>query len=203
MDVMKMQRVVGAIRRHIGAGEREDAIALYADAFGVDRAAAEQAIEKMAAGEPVAVTQSVQVNIEDVGRQIEQVLRAVPGGGMLGGFLKLAGIDPTKLARGIAIGADDNGVVTTRTSVQLGSGDGGRFLLPTGIDEPPAEAVEPSEAASEPAVPARPARRVSVLERQHGRTVERPRGLGAGGLVLVALALAAVAAVGAVLLLGI
>ena len=203
MDVMKMQRVVGAIRRHIDAGETEDAIALYADAFGVDRAAAEQGVAKMAAGEPVAITQSVQVNIEDVGRQIEQVLRAVPGGGMLGGFLKLAGVDLTKLARGVTIGADGNGVVTARTSVQVGAGDGGRLLLPTGIDEPATEAPEPSEAAAERAVSSRQTRRVSVLERQHGRTVERTRGLGAGALLLLVLALAAVAAVGAVLLLGI
>jgi hypothetical protein len=201
MDVMRMNRVVSAIRRHIDAGETEDAIALYADAFGVDRPAAEQAILKMAAGEPVAITQSVQVNVEDVGRQIEQVLRAVPGGGMVGGFLKLAGVDLTKLARGVTIDADGNGVVTTRTSLQVSSGDGGRLLIPTGIDELSGEATEPSEAAPERAVPSRQARRVSVLERQHGRTVERPRGLSAG-LVLVALALAAVAAA-ALLLLGI
>jgi hypothetical protein len=199
MDVMKMNRVVSAIRRHIDAGETEDAIALYADAFGVDRGAAAQAIGKMAAGEPVAVTQSVQVNIEDVGRHIEHVLRAVPGGGMLGGFLRLAGVDLTKLARGVTIDADGNGVVTARTSVQVGGGDGGRLQLPTGIDEP---AGEPS-AASERAAPARHARRVSVLERQHRRTVERPGGLGARGLLLMTLALAAVAAVAAGLLLDI
>ncbi len=202
MDVMKMKRVVSAIRRHIDAGEKEDAIALYADAFGVDRPAAEQAIEKMAAGEPVAISHSVAVNIEDVGRQVEQVLRAVPGGGMVGGFLKLAGVDLTKLARGVTIGADGNGVVTTRTSLQVSGGDGGHLLLPTGIDEPPSEGLEPAEAAPEPAVSSAPSRRVSVLERQRGRTVERPGGLGAGGLLLVVLALAAVAAVAAVLLLG-
>ena len=196
-----MQRLVSAIRRHIDAGEKDDAIALYADAFGVDRAAAEQGVKQMVAGEPVAISQSVQLNIEDVGRHIDQVLRAVPGGGMLGGFLKLAGVDLTKLARGVTIDADGNGVVTARTSVQLG--DGGRLPLPTGIDEPPLEAVGPSEAAPERDVPSRHTRRVSVLERQHGRTVERSRGLGAGGLLLLVLALAAVAAAGVVLLLGI
>jgi hypothetical protein len=202
MDVMKMNRVVSAIRRHIDAGETEDAIALYADAFCVDRAAAEQGIQKMAAGEPVAITQSVQVNMEDVGQHIEQVLRAVPGGGMVGGFLKLAGVDLTKLARGVTIDAAGNGVVTTRTSVQIGGGDGGHRPLPTGVDESPSEGLEPAEAAPEPAIPSRQARRVSVLERQHGRTVERPGGLGAGGLLLAVLVLAAAAAVAAGFLLG-
>jgi hypothetical protein len=203
MDIMKMKRAVDGIRRHIDAGEKEEAIALYRDAFGVDRSAAEQGIEKMTAGEPVAITHSVQVDIDDVGRQIGQVLRTVPGGGVVGGLLKLAGVDLAKLAGGVTI--DGDGAVTTRTSVRV-TGGGGGFLLPTGIDEPeasePIEA-EPIDAAAERAAPSKHPRRVSVLERQHGRTVERPRGLGAGGLVLVTLALAAVAAVAAVLLLGI
>jgi hypothetical protein len=191
MDIGKLQQAIEGIRRHLAAGDREAAISLFSESMGVDRKAAEQAIEGMESDQPVAVSQTVELNAEDVGRQIRQILQAVPGGGLAGTILRFAGLDLSKVAGAVTIEGEGS-----RKTVHM--------TLPTmrlpGSDK--REAAEPIAAPAGPPAPApdqRP-RHVSVLDRPHSRTVERTRGLGIRGLAVVLLALAVAAAVAVILL---
>jgi hypothetical protein len=188
MDIMKLKQAVDGIRERLAAGDKAAAIALYRDAFGADEKSATDAVEQIAAGKPVAVTHAVDV-MGEVGANVRQILQVVPGGGLAGMVLKFAGVDLTKL---------------TGAETVEGGGKTMRMSLPTmtlsGTDRSAAPAS--IEAAPEPAATGggdRP-RRVNVLERQYGRTVERPRGLGIVGVAVLLLTLA-VAAAAAILLL--
>ena len=191
MDIVKLQQAIEGIRRHLAAGDKDAAIALYRETMGVDQKAAEHAVEWVANHKSVGVTQSVDGNREDVGRQIEQILQAVPGGGIAGTLLKFAGLDLSKIAGAVTIEGEG-----TRKTIHM--------TLPTmrlpGNDQreatPPTDA---SEGAPAHAPDDRP-RHVSVLDRPHGRTVERTRGLGIVGLAVLLLVLAAAAAVAVILL---
>jgi hypothetical protein len=191
MDIVKLQQAIDGIRHHLAAGDRDAAIALCRETMGVDQKAAEHAVEWVAAHKSAAVTQSGDVNIEDVGQQIRQILQAVPGGGMAGTVLKLAGLDLSKIAGTVTIEGEGS-----RKTVHM--------ALPTmrlaGNDQ--RKATRPTEApAGQPArAPDDRPQHVGVLERQHGRTVERPRGLGLVGFSILLLVLAAVAAAAIILL---
>jgi len=129
--------------------------------------------------------------VEDVGRQMGQALQAAPGGRMAGTILRFAGRDFSKIASRVTIEGEG-----TRKTMHM--------TLPTmrlpGSGQ--REAAEPSDAPAGPAATApddRP-RNVSVLDRPHSRTVERPRGLGGVRLSLLLVVLAAAAAAAVVLL---
>jgi hypothetical protein len=190
MDITGMKRSVDEIRRHIDAGEKEEAIARCRETFGVDRPAAEQAVEKMMAGEPVAITPAVEITGEEVGRQIEQILQVVPGGGVAGKILRFAGLDLSKIA----------GTITVEGQ---GAGKTLRMTLPT-MRLPGASQGDASEPAAAPV--GRPARtqseaprHVSVLDRPRTQTVERTSGFGIVGVAVLLLVLAAAAAAALVL----
>ncbi len=185
MDITKLQQALEEIRRHLAAGDRDAAIALYRATLGVDRQAAEQAIEQMVAGKPVAITPSVEIKADDVGRHAGQILAAVSGGGLAGTVLRFASIDFAKSA----------GEGNARTM---------HMALPTmrlpGNDQ--SDATPPTDAAARPPAPAPDDRlgHVGVSDRRHGPTVQRSRGLGIFGLSVVLLVLAAAAAVAVILL---
>src|SRR5882724_12129094 len=103
MDIGKLQQAIEGIRRHLAAGDKEAAIAHFSESMGIDRKAAEQAIEQIASNQPVAVSQTVELNAEDVGRQIREILQAVPGGGVAGTILRFAGLDLSKIAGAVTI----------------------------------------------------------------------------------------------------
>jgi hypothetical protein len=128
---------------------------------------------------------------------------------VLGGVLRLAGVDLSKIRNAVEIVSEGKPFVTSRTTVRLTGGEGpplegtlgDRALeAPEAIESGPTRLSEPaSTRLSEPAEPAARhtvrLQRVSALERQQGRTVERPRGFGLGTLVLALLVGAVVAAV--------
>jgi hypothetical protein len=191
MDIGKLQQAIEGIRRHLAAGDREAAIALFSESMGIDRKAAEQAVEHMASNQPAAGSQTVELNAEEVGRQIRQILQAVPGGGMAGTILRFAGLDLSKIAGAVTIEGEGSRktVHMTLPTMRLPGGD-------------KREAVEPVDAPAGPPARApdeRP-RHVNVLDRPHDRTVERTRGLGIVGAAVLLLVLAAAAAVAVILL---
>jgi hypothetical protein len=191
MDIGKLQQAIEGIRRHLAAGDKEAAIALLSESMGVHRKAAEQAIEQMVSNQPAAVSQTVELNEEDVGRQIRQILQAVPGGAVAGTILRFAGLDLSKIAGAVTIEGEGSSKTVHMTLPTM--------RLPGSSQR---EAAEPVDApAGQPArAPDESPRHVSVLDRPHDRTVERTRGLGIVGLAVLLLALAAAAAVAVILL---
>jgi hypothetical protein len=185
MDIVKLQQAIDGIRHHLAAGDRDAAVALCRETMGVDQRVAEHAVEWVAAHKSAAVTQSSEVNIEDLGRQIRQILQAVPGGGMAGTVLRFAGLDLSKIA-GTATIEGEGGRKTmhmTLPTMRLTGNDQGQATPPT-----EAPAGQPARAPDDPPQP------VGVRERPHARTVERPRGLGRVGVAILLLVLAALAA---------
>lgn len=191
MDLVKLQQAVDGIRHHLAAGDRDAAIAVCRETMGVDQKVAEHAVQWVAAHKSTAVTQSVEVNIEDLGRQIRQILQAVPGGGMAGTVLRLAGLDLSKIA-GSATIEGEGGRKTMQMSLPtmgLTGNDQGKAPPPT-----EAPAGQPARAPDDRPQPA------GIRERPHAPTVERPRGRGRVGIAILLLVLAAVAAAAVFLL---
>jgi hypothetical protein len=191
MDIGKLQQAIEGIRRHLAAGDKEAAIAHFSESMGIDRKAAERAIEQMVSNQPTADSQTAELSAEEVGRQIRQILQAVPGGAVAGTILRFAGLDLSKIASAVTIESEGSRktVHMTLPTMRLPGGD-------------KREAAEPVDAPAGPPASApddRP-RHVSVLDRPHGRTVERTRGLGIRGLAVLLLALAVAAAVAVILL---
>ena len=191
MDIGKLQQAIEGIRRHLAAGDKEAAIAHFSESMGVDRKAAEQAIEQMASNQSVAVSQTVELNAEDVGRQIREILQTVPGGGVAGTILRFAGLDLAKIAGAVAIESEGSRKTIHMTLPTMRLPGGGQ-----------GEAAEPVEAPAGPPAhaPEESPRHVSVLDSPHARTVERTRGLGIVGAAVLLLVLAAAAAVAVILL---
>jgi len=191
MDIGKLQQAIEGIRRHLAAGDKEAAIAHFSESMGIDRKAAEQAIEQIASNQPVAVSQTVELNAEDVGRQIREILQAVPGGGVAGTILRFAGLDLSKIAGAVTIESEGSRktVHMTLPTMRLPGGD-------------KREAAEPVDApAGAPAqAPDESPRHVSVLDRPHAHTVERTRGLGIVGVAVLLAVLAAAATIAVILL---
>ena len=125
MDIGKLQRAIEGIRRHLAAGDREAAIAHFSETMGIDRKVAEQAIEQMASNQPAAVSQTVELNAEEVGRQIRQILQAVPGGAVAGTILRFAGLDLAKIASAVTIESEGSRktVHMTLPTMRLPGGD--------------------------------------------------------------------------------
>ena len=190
MDIGKLQQAIEGIRRHLAAGDKEAAIAHFSESMGIDRKAAERAIEQMVSNQPTADSQTAELSAEEVGRQIRQILQAVPGGAVAGTILRFAGLDLSKIAGAVTIESEGSRktVHMTLPTMRLPGGD-------------KREAAEPVDAPAGPPASAPDDRRhVSVLDRPHGRTVERTRGLGIRGLAVLLLALAVAAAVAVILL---
>jgi hypothetical protein len=209
MDFAKFRQAIEDVRRHLDAGDKEAAITLFGETMGIDRLAAAAAVEKIAAGEPVTVTESSVTGTNEVSRQIEMIMEAVPIGGLAGSLLKLAGVDLSKLdlsklKDAIEVDGEGKRVVTSRTTVRL-SGGAGRHLLDQATHGDAAEAAQVIDSAAEgrpapapgPTATGRP-RHVSVIDRPHGRTVERP---GRGGSIVLVIILAIIAGVGIAFLL--
>ena len=183
MDLVKLQQAVDGIRHHLAAGDRDAAIALCRETMGVDQRVAEHAVAWVATHNSAAVTQSVEVNIEDLGRQIRQILQAVPGGGMAGTVLRLAGLDLSKIAGSAAVEGGRKTMQMTLPTMGLTGNDPGRATAPAA-----APAGQPARAPGDRPQPA------GIREHPHAPTVERPRGRGRIGVVILLLVLAAVAA---------
>lgn len=202
MDISKLQQAIEDIRRHLASGDREAAIVRLRETMGLDHKTAALAIDQMA-DEPAALSQTGELNAEEVARQIRAILQAVPGGGMAGTLLRFAGLDLSKLA----------GTVTVESS---GSRRSIHMALPTmtlkgtarGEAPAGASAAAPAEAPEPVAAPAAPPaqapeerpRRASVLDRPHTRAVERTGRSGTVGFAFLLLVLAAAAVAAAVLL---
>ena len=191
MDIVKLQQAVDGIRHHLAAGDRDAAITLCRETMGVDQKAAEHAVAWVDAHKSAAATQSADVNIEDLGQQIRQILQAVPGGGMAGTVLRLAGLDLSKIAGTITVESEGSRKTMHMAipTMRLTGNDQGQATPPTA-----APAGQPAGAADDRPPP------VGVLERPHAPTVERPRGLGLVGIAILLLVLAAVVAAAVFLL---
>jgi hypothetical protein len=191
MDIGKLQQAIEGIRHHLASGDKEAAIALFSESMGTDRKAAEQAVEQMASNQSVAVSQTVELNAEDVGRQIRQILQAVPGGGVAGTILRFAGLDLSKLAGAVTIEGEGSRKTIHMTLPTMRLPGGGQGEAAESVDAPAGPpAREPDESP----------RHVSVLDRPHARTVERTRGLGVVGAAVLLLVLAAFATAAVILL---
>ena len=190
MDIVKLQQAIDGIRDRLAAGDTEAAIALCQETMGVDRKAAEHAVAWVAAHKSAGLTQSGDVSIEDVGQQIRQILQSVPGGRLAGTALRLAGLDLSKLAVTIEGEGSRKTMHMALPTLSLTGKDQGKSIQPTEAPE--------GQAARAP--DDRPQQHVSVLERRHDGTVERPRGLGSAGFAILLLVLAAVAAAAIILL---
>ena len=190
MDIGKLQQAIEGIRCHLAAGDKEAAIAHFSESMGIDRKAAERAIEQMVSNQPTADSQTAELSAEEVGRQIRQILQAVPGGAVAGTILRFAGLDLSKIAGAVTIESEGSRktVHMTLPTMRLPGGDKREVAEP--VDAP----------AGTPASAPDDRRHVSVLDRPHGRTVERTRGLGIRGLAVLLLALAVAAAVAVILL---
>jgi len=191
MDIGKLQQAIEEIRRHLAAGDREAAVTHFSESMNVDRKAAAQAIEQMASHQSMTASSTVELDAEDVARQIRQILQAVPGGGVAGALLRFAGLDLSKIAGAVTIESEGS-----RKTIHM--------ELPTmRLTGPsPREAPEPIAAPAGTPAPApeeRP-RHVSVLDRPHTRTVERTRRSGTVGFILLLLVLAVAAAAAVILL---
>ena len=202
MDFAKFRQAIEDVRRHLDAGDKEAAITAFSQALGVDRAAATVAVEQIAAGEMVTVTESSVSGSGAAGGEIEKIMEAVAGGGLTGRLFKMGGLDLTKIKDALEAGGDGNSVVTSQTTVSVSGGKARRAVTITshGHGAEPAASTEEAAVASpaEPKTADNPARHVSVVGRQHGRTVERP---GGGRTIVVVIALAVVAGIGIALLL--
>ena len=196
MDFAKFKQAIEDARRHIDAGDKEAAIALFGERMGVDRTAAAAAVEHIAAGEAVTITESSVTGSGDAGRTVEQIMAAIRDRGLGGNLFKLMGSDLSKFENAFDLGGDGERVVTTRTTVRTsGIGGGRRIEVATlGDNSGPATLIDAAPAADAPAPALGPAsgmspRHVNVIERQRGRTVERPR---RGGTVVVVIVMAVI-----------
>jgi hypothetical protein len=185
MDTAKLQQAVEAIRRHLATGDRDAAVALYRETMGVDQEAAALAVEQVAASEPLSITKSVELNTDDVDRQVGQTLAAVPGGALAGTAFRFAGLDLSKIA-----GEGQAKTMHMALPTMRLPGSGQR------------DAPLPADAGAERPAPTpddRPGH-VSVLDRRHGPAFQRSRGRGLVGFAVVLLVLAAATAMAVILL---
>jgi len=202
MDFAKFRQAIEDVRRHLDAGDKEVAITGFSEAMGVDRAAATAAVDQIAAGEMVTVTESSLTGPGGAGGDIDKIMAAVAGGGLTARLFKLGGLDLTKIMDALEAGGDGKSVVTSQTTVSVSGGRGQRSVTITshghGTEPAPSTADEAVASPGEPKSADSPVRHVSVVNRTHGRTVERP---GSRGTIVVVIALAVVAGIGIALLL--
>jgi len=190
MDFAKFRQAIEDARRHLDKGDKEAAIALFSEALGVDRAAAATAVDQIAAGETVTVTQSSMAEMRDAAGQVEEIMATMPGGRLAEGLLKMAGLDLSQMKDAIESAGDSRRVTTSRTTVSI-SGGAGRHLLDlvkSGDTAGAATLIEHASRGDQPASPptaavSEPLRHVSVVDRPRSRTVERPG--HRGGVILV------------------
>ncbi|HTO81754.1 MAG TPA: hypothetical protein VMQ73_05945 [Methylomirabilota bacterium] len=202
MDFAKFRQAIEDVRRHLDAGEKESAITGFSEALGVDRTAATAAVEQIAAGEMVTVTESSMTGPGGAGGGIDKIMEAVAGGGLTARLFKMGGVDLTKIRDALEAGGDGNSVVTSQTTVSVSGGKGRRSITITshGHGAEPARSIEDAAIAppAEPRSANDPVRHVSVVNRPHGRTVERPANRG---MIVVVIVLAVMAGVAIALLL--
>src|SRR5262249_40461613 len=126
MGFAKFRQAIEGVRRHLDAGGKEAAIGGFSEALGVDCAAATAAVEQIAAGEMVTVTESSVTGSGAAGGEIEKIMEAVAGGGLTGRLFKMGGLDLTRIKDALEAGGDGNSVVTSQTTVSVSGGKGRR-----------------------------------------------------------------------------
>jgi len=122
MDFAKFRQAIEDVRRHLDAGDKEVAITGFSEAMGVDRAAATAAVDQIAAGEMVTVTESSLTGPGGAGGDIDKIMAAVAGGGLTARLFKLGGLDLTKIMDALEAGGDGKSVVTSQTTVSVSGG---------------------------------------------------------------------------------